>query len=76
MGFFHKKKNVLPIPDGFTPDSIRVESSICTGETTIGFYSPAEKRLCYAELVKSPAEIQGFYAKYGISLPARGKERR
>ena len=37
MGFFHKKKNVLPIPDGFAPDSIRVESSICTGETTIGF---------------------------------------
>lgn len=67
MGFFHKKKNVLPIPDGFAPDSIRVESSICTGETTIGFYSPSEKRLCYAELVKSPAEIQAFYAKYGVS---------
>ena len=69
MGFFHKKKNVLSIPDGFAPDSIRVESSICTGETTIGFYSPSEKRLCYAELVKSPAEIQAFYAKYGVSLP-------
>lgn len=67
MGLFGKKQpHADKLPEGFTADDIRTESSICTGETTIGFYDPADKKLHYAELVKSKADIDAFYAKYGI----------
>lgn len=62
-----KKQKACPIPDGFTPEDIRIESSICTGEKTIGFYSRADKRLHCAELVRSDEDIGEFYRKYGIS---------
>ena len=52
MHFFSHKKSILPLPDGCTPEQIQIESSICTGETTIGFYDATEKKLRYAELVK------------------------
>jgi len=57
----------LPIPEGFTPDDIKIETSICTGEKTIGFYSSARNRLMYDELVKSDKDIKAFYLKYGIN---------
>lgn len=60
------KNKTLPIPDGFTADDIKVESSICTGEKTIGFYSPTDKKFHYAELVKTNADIEEFYRKYGV----------
>ncbi|MCH5186132.1 MAG: hypothetical protein J1F64_08415 [Oscillospiraceae bacterium] len=59
-----KNKNKT-IPTGFTADDIKTESSICTGEKTIGFYSPTDKKLHYAELVKTDADIDEFYRKYG-----------
>ena len=62
-----KKEKSIPIPQGFTADDIKVESSICTGEKTIGFYSPVDKKLHFAELVRSQADIEDFYRKYGIS---------
>ena len=66
-GAFMKIKNkIIPIPEGFTADDIKVESSICTGEKTIGFYSPSDKKLHYAELVKSNLDIEEFYRKYGV----------
>ena len=39
MKFFSKRPR--PIPEGFTPDSIRLETSTCTGERTIGFFDPS-----------------------------------
>ena len=60
------KNKTLPIPDGFTADNIKVESSICTGEKTIGFYSHADKKLHYAELVRTNSDIEEFYRKYGV----------
>ena len=60
------KNKTIPIPDGFTAEDIKVESSICTGEKTIGFYSSADKKLHYAELVKSNVDIEEFYRKYGV----------
>ena len=48
MHFFSHKKPILPLPDSCTPEQIQIESSICTGETTIGFYDAAEKKLRYA----------------------------
>lgn len=62
MHFFSHKKPILPLPDGCTPEQIQIESSICTGETTIGFYDAAEKKLRYAELVKTPADIAAFHS--------------
>lgn len=51
MRIFQKRVKSQAIPDRFTAADIRMESSTCTGETVIGFYDAAEKRLCYAELV-------------------------
>lgn len=59
-------KKVLPIPDGFTAEDVKTESSICTGEKTIGFYSAEDKKLHYAELVRSDEDILDFLRKYGI----------
>ena len=60
------KNKTLPIPDGFIAEDIKIESSICTGEKTIGFYSAADKKLHYAELVRTNADIEDFYRKYGV----------
>lgn len=62
--FAKKKKD--KIPNGFTYKDIRVESSTCTGERTIGFFSKETGRLMYAELVKSDKDIERFYERYGI----------
>ena len=62
MHFFSHKKPILPLPDGCTPEQIQIES-------TIGFYDAAEKKLRYAELVKTPADIAAFYARYGLTPP-------
>ena len=63
---FKSRKTRAKIPDGFTADDIRIESSICHGEKTIGFYNAGEKRLYNAELVKTEDDIKGFYRKYGV----------
>lgn len=60
------KNKAIPIPDDFTAEDIKIESSICTGEKIIGFYSAADKKLHYAELVKTNADIEEFYQKYGV----------
>lgn len=67
MKFFSKRPH--PIPEGFTPDSILMESSTCTGERTIGFFDPTDHRLHYAELVRREEDIAAFYAKYGLKKP-------
>ena len=54
------------LPEGFTEDDVKIESSTCTGETTIGFFSVSENKLMFAELVRSDSDIERFYKKYGI----------
>ncbi|MCM1316282.1 MAG: hypothetical protein K2K89_01710 [Ruminococcus sp.] len=66
MKLFNKNKKIISIPVGFTPDDIKIESSICTGEKTIGFYDKFSKKLLYAELVRNDADILAFYQKYGV----------
>lgn len=61
-----KKTKTLPIPEGFSADDIKIESSICTGEKTIGFYSAADKKLHFAELVRTNEDVSEFYKKYGL----------
>lgn len=60
------KKSSIPIPEGFTENDIKIESSTCTGEKTIGFYNKSDKKLNYSELVRSQRDIEAFYRKYGI----------
>lgn len=72
MKLFAKKKKVLPIPEGYTADSVRIEASICTGERTIGFYDQMEKKLVFAELVRTDSDIKAFYEKYGIEYKISG----
>ena len=61
-----KRSKPLPLPDGFSEKDIKIESSICTGEKTIGFFSNTDKKLHFAELVRSGQDIDDFYAKYGV----------
>lgn len=61
------KSKTLPIPQNFSAEDIRIESSICTGEKTIGFYSSSDKKLHFAELVRTADDVNAFYRKYGIS---------
>lgn len=66
MSLFKKRKAaVQPIPEPFTVQDIRVESSICTGEKTIGFYDRSTHKLRYAELVRTKQDVLGFFARYG-----------
>ncbi len=61
----------LPIPEGFTEEDIRTESSTCTGEKIIGFYSKADHKLHFSELVTNQRDIDEFFAKYGIKPKKR-----
>ena len=72
MGMF--KKKVLPIPEPYSAADIRIESSICTGEKTIGFYDKGTKKLVYSELVRSEADINELYRKYGVERNNNGSE--
>ena len=66
-GIFSKiVRRLAKIPDGFTADSVKIESSICTGERVIGFWGEKDKKLHFAEAVKSDKDIDAFYQKYGI----------
>ncbi len=60
------KNSILQIPEGYTENDIKVESSTCTGEKTIGFFDKHDRKLHYSELVRSERDIRAFYAKYGI----------
>lgn len=65
MGLFekHKKSKVPAECEGM---EVRVMSSVCTGEKTIGFYDRQKKELIYTELVRSQKDINAFCTKYGI----------
>lgn len=54
------------LPEGFTEDDIKIESSTCTGEKTIGFFSRSENKLMFAELVNSDSDVEKFYKRYGL----------
>lgn len=45
---------------------ITIQSSVCTGEKTIGFLNPETNRLMLAELVRDDGDIDAFYRKYGL----------
>lgn len=61
-----KNGKILPIPEGYSAQDIKLESSTCTGEKTIGFYDKHNKKLHFYELVRTERDIKAFYARYGI----------
>ncbi len=71
MGLFAKKAPapLLP-PAGCTAADIALQSSICTGESLIGFRRKGGGELLDAALVRSEREISAYYARYGFAPPA------
>ncbi len=45
---------------------IKIMSSTCTGEKTIGFYNRNTREIMYPELVKSDSDVEAFYEKIRI----------
>jgi len=70
MHLFHKKTAVLVPPAGCTAADIAVESSICTGETVVGFRCRGSDALLQAALVRTSADLAAYYARYGFAPPA------
>ena len=66
-----KQKNHLTPPAGRTAADIRTQSSICTGETLIGFLDPKTGALQQAVVVRNQKEIEAFYRSYGWEPPCR-----
>lgn len=52
---------------------VKIMSSTCTGEKTIGFYNRKTRELMYTELVRSQADIDAFYEKYGLERSEKSK---
>lgn len=69
--FFFKKKAPLTPPPGFGVRDIRTQSSVCTGETLIGFYDAAGDRLLQAVVVRTPEDRADFYRAYGFAPPEK-----
>ena len=69
MGIF-RKKVTKRIPDGCEDLEIKVQTSTCTGEKTIGFFDRKSGELRYRELVRTKEDIDAFYESYGLISPA------
>lgn len=66
MKLFSRKRQVLPLPPGCTPADIATSSSVCTGETLIGFRLPSGE-LAGAVLCRDEEDRWAFYRSYGLS---------
>ena len=66
MSVFHRSFKTKPIPKECEGLEVKVQSSTCTGERTIGFFDRVTGRLLYSELVRSDDDIEWFYKKYGL----------
>lgn len=68
---YRQASPVLSPPDGMQESDIALESSICTGETVIGFRSKTNGRLLNAVVVRNRADIAAFYRSYGFSYTGK-----
>lgn len=50
---------------------IATQSSVCTGETLIGFRQPQTGQLLQAVVVRSEADRTAFYRAYGYEPPCQ-----
>lgn len=73
--WFDKRKTrkhvLLTPPSGLGRDAITTQSSICTGETLIGFLDPHTGRLLQAVVVHNSTDIADFYQSYGYRPPCQ-----
>lgn len=69
MPLFHRREPRRTPPEGFGPADIRTRSSICTGETTVGFYDPHTDKLLQAVVARTPQDLADFYRAYGYQPP-------
>ena len=60
---FYRRKVAIPPECADMP--IETQSSICTGETLVGFRHPVTKELRYAELVMDDRDVEKYKKKYG-----------
>ncbi len=71
---FGKRKTEPPAPTGHIDDgNVELESSICTGETLIGFRSKATGRLEKAVVVRRQSDIDEFYREHDLKNTGRLK---
>lgn len=66
-----KPKQPLKPPTGMTAADIKTQSSICTGETLIGFWDSKTRHLLQAVVVQNDTDIAAFYRAYGYEPPCR-----
>ena len=64
---FRRKKAASPCP--WREEDVAKESSVCTGETLIGFRDKATGRLQEAVLVRSRKDEEAFYRAHGLRPP-------
>lgn len=69
MLFARRREKHLTPPQGLGAADIRTESSICTGETTVGFRDPRSGKLLQAVAVHAPQDLADFYCAYGFEPP-------
>ena len=66
MSIFRCPKT-MPVPETYTADDIKIESSTCTGMRTIGFYDRSAKKLVYWQArslwMKAPSGFQEARAR-------------
>ncbi len=71
MGLFHRRRAPVPQNGAFTEKDVAVESSICTGETLIGFREKDGSRLLQAVVVRSEKDIARFYRRHHLRRTIR-----
>ncbi len=71
MFFRHRKNGKKLPPEGMSAADIQKQSSICTGETVIGFYDPKTDRLLQAVVVRSVQDVADYYRMYGFEPPSK-----
>lgn len=71
MFFRHRKNGKKLPPEGMRAADIQKQSSICTGETVIGFYDPKTDRLLQAVVVRSVQDVADYYRMYGFEPPSK-----
>ncbi len=64
MKLFSKAQKTRPIPEGEEPV---LQVSICTGETTAGFYNKATGKTTGVCLIRDEEDLKEFKKTYGIT---------
>ena len=65
---FHRKKTAAPVRPAYDPAEKTpvIRCSICTGEQVAGFRRKADGKFEELMLLRGPADLEAFRARYGI----------